>query len=86
MRVCFCEPNADIEPEGGLFIWMKMPEKIDIIKMNNQAANQGIMLAPGNLFKLHQERSQWMPFNVASCNQPFHLPFLKKSLISGNKN
>lgn len=67
-----------IEPEGGLFIWVKMPEHIDIIKMSNQAANQGIMLAPGNLFRPHLEPSQWMRFNVASCNEPSHLSFFKK--------
>lgn len=69
-----------IEPEGGLFIWVEMPEHIDIIEMSNQAASQGIMLAPGNLFRPHQDPSQWMRFNVASCNEPSHLSFLKNIL------
>ncbi len=58
-----------IEPEGGLFLWIKMPQHIDIIEMSNQAVKQGMMLAPGNLFSPHQEPSQWMRFNVASCNE-----------------
>jgi len=69
---------ADLEPEGGMFLWMKMPEHLDIIEMSNQAAQQGIMLAPGNLFRPHQEPSQWMRFNVASSNEKSHLKFLQK--------
>jgi len=70
--------QADIEPEGGMFLWMKMPAHLDIIEMSNQAAEQDIMLAPGNLFRPHQEPSQWMRFNVASSNEASHLKFLQK--------
>jgi len=51
-----------IEPEGG---------------MCSRAAGQGIMLAPGHLFRPHQEPSQWMRFNVASCNEKAHLEFIR---------
>lgn len=74
-----------IDPKGGLFLWVEMPENIDIIEMSNQAADQGIMLVPGNLFSPHQELSQWMRFNVASCNEPPHLSFLKKTISNGIK-
>jgi DNA-binding transcriptional MocR family regulator len=67
-----------LEPEGGLFIWMKIPHHIDIIEMSNKAANKGIMLAPGNLFNPHQEPSQYMRFNVASCNDAAQLTFIKQ--------
>lgn len=70
--------QADLEPEGGMFLWMKMPEHLDIIEMSNLAAQQCIMLAPGNLFRPHQEPSQWMRFNVASSNETSHLKFLQK--------
>ncbi|HHJ36263.1 MAG TPA: PLP-dependent aminotransferase family protein, partial [Gammaproteobacteria bacterium] len=69
-----------IEPEGGMFIWIKMPEHIDIVAMSNLAATRGIMLAPGNLFRPHQEPTQWMRFNVASCNETKHLAFIKKTV------
>jgi len=70
--------QAQLEPEGGLFLWMKMPEHVDLIEMSNRAADKGIMLAPGNLFRPHQEPSQWMRFNVASSHEKSHLAFLKK--------
>lgn len=69
-----------IEPQGGMFVWVKIPEHIDILEMTNKAANEGIMLAPGNLFRPHQESSEWMRFNVASCNEVAHVDFLKKAL------
>jgi len=32
-----------------------------------QAAKEGVMLAPGNVFRPHQEPSPWLRFNVAHC-------------------
>jgi len=75
--------QADIEPEGGMFLWMKMPEHLDIIEMSKHAAQQGIMLAPGNLFRPHQEPSQWMRFNVACSNEVSHLNFLQGFIEGG---
>ena len=75
--------QAQLEPEGGLFLWMKMPEHVDLIEMSNRAADKGIMLAPGNLFRPHQEPSQWMRFNVASSHEKSHLAFLKKFMYGG---
>jgi len=34
------------------------------------AARDGIMLAPGVVFRPHLERSPWMRFNVAICDDP----------------
>lgn len=71
-----------IEPQGGMFVWVKIPQHINIIEMVNRAATKGIMLAPGNLFRPHQEPSEWMRFNVASCNNAEHLEFLKGQLAA----
>lgn len=57
-----------VEPEGGMFIWVKIPEQINVVELARQAATQGITLAPGNLFRPHQEPTPWMRFNVASCH------------------
>ncbi|MDH5572446.1 MAG: PLP-dependent aminotransferase family protein, partial [Gammaproteobacteria bacterium] len=61
--------SPDIDPEGGMFIWVNMPDHINVIEMSNRAARQGIILAPGNLFKPHQAPCQWMRFNVASSHE-----------------
>jgi len=71
-----------IEPQGGLFVWLQLPQHVNIIEMSSRAADQGIMLAPGNLFRPHQEPSQWMRFNVASCNEKSHLKFIETFILN----
>ncbi len=56
-----------LEPEGGMFIWAKLSDEINMTTLAAQAAKEGIMLAPGNVFRPHQEPSPWLRFNVAHC-------------------
>jgi len=56
-----------IEPEGGMFIWVKLDDGINMTTLAAQAAKEGVMLAPGNVFRPHQEPSPWLRFNVAHC-------------------
>lgn len=65
-----------VEPEGGMFVWVKIPEQVNVVAMASQAAAQCITLAPGNLFRPNQEPAPWMRFNVASCHGPEVLEFL----------
>ncbi|TPW09046.1 MAG: aminotransferase domain-containing GntR family transcriptional regulator, partial [Halothiobacillaceae bacterium] len=69
-----------VEPAGGMFIWIKIPERFNVVAMASQAATQGITLAPGNLFRPHQEPTPWMRFNVASCHEVELLEFLAGQL------
>ena len=69
-----------VEPEGGMFIWVKLPEEINTIEMASHAAEQGITLAPGNLFKPDQQPTPWMRFNVASSHEPALIDFLTRQL------
>lgn len=56
------------EPEGGLFVWARMPGKDNAVDIANRAAKVGIMLAPGSVFRPHLEASPWLRFNVAFCD------------------
>ena len=38
------------QPEGGYFIWVELPSKIDALELHRLALSQGISLAPGHLF------------------------------------
>lgn len=71
-----------VEPEGGMFIWVNMGEQTNVVEMASAAAARGIMLAPGNLFRPHQEPSHWMRFNVAACNDPAIFAFLRGTLAA----
>ncbi|MFK5891700.1 MAG: PLP-dependent aminotransferase family protein [Pseudomonadota bacterium] len=55
-------------PEGGMFIWIRFPEQINLISMATHFKKQNITLAPGQIFTPHQEKSHYMRFNVASFN------------------
>jgi DNA-binding transcriptional MocR family regulator len=64
------------EPAGGMFLWAKLGDTTDVRTVAAQAAQEGIMLAPGNVFRPHQETSPWMRFNVAHCHYPQIFEFL----------
>lgn len=56
------------EPEGGMFIWARRDDLANTAEVASRAAAKGIMLAPGHMFRPHQEPSPWMRFNVAHCD------------------
>jgi DNA-binding transcriptional MocR family regulator len=56
------------EPAGGMFIWAKRGDLENTAEVASQAAARGIMLAPGHMFRPHQEPSPWFRFNVAHCD------------------
>jgi len=64
------------EPDGGMFIWVKMDDECNSAEVANIAAKKGIMLAPGHMFRPHQEPSPWFRFNVAHCNDESTFKFL----------
>ncbi len=66
-----------LEPEGGMFVWARLGgERSDAAEVASHAARQGITLAPGTLFRPHQEPSPWLRFNVASCDDGRLFDFL----------
>jgi len=56
------------EPDGGMFIWAKLGDQCNSAEVASLAAKNGIMLAPGNMFRPNQEPSPWFRFNVAHCD------------------
>ena len=51
----------------GMFLWARFPDIDDSLALAEEAQRDGIMLAPGTVFRPHLERSPWMRFNVAVC-------------------
>jgi DNA-binding transcriptional MocR family regulator len=56
-----------VEPADGMFVWARFPHIADSLALAEAAQRDGIMLAPGAVFRPHLERSPWMRFNVAVC-------------------
>ncbi len=59
-----------VEPADGMFVWARFPHIDDSLTLAEVAQRDGIMLAPGAVFRPHLERSPWMRFNVAVCAEP----------------
>ncbi len=58
------------EPGDGMFVWARLPEVADSLALAEASQRDGVMLAPGTVFRPHLERSPWMRFNVAICEDP----------------
>ena len=58
------------EPADGMFVWARFPNIEDSLPLAEASQSQGVMLAPGTVFRPHLERSPWLRFNVAVCAEP----------------
>jgi DNA-binding transcriptional MocR family regulator len=56
-----------VEPADGMFVWARFPQVEDSLTLAEASQRDGIMLAPGAVFRPHLERSPWMRFNVTVC-------------------
>jgi len=56
-----------VEPTDGMFVWARLPQVEDSLALAEASQREGIMLAPGAVFRPHLERSPWMRFNVTVC-------------------
>jgi DNA-binding transcriptional MocR family regulator len=59
-----------VEPADGMFVWARFPQIADSLALAEASQRDGIMLAPGAIFRPHLERSPWMRFNVTVCEEP----------------
>lgn len=59
-----------VEPADGMFVWARFPDVEDSLTLAEAAQRDGLMLAPGTVFRPHLERSPWMRFNVSACEDP----------------
>ena len=56
-----------VEPAEGMFVWARFPHIDDSLALAEDSKRDGIMLAPGAIFRPHLEPSPWMRFNVTVC-------------------
>ena len=68
-----------VEPADGMFVWARFPHIVDSLALAERSQGDGIMLAPGAVFRPHLERSPWMRFNVAICDDARILRWLERT-------
>ena len=70
-----------VRPADGMFVWARLPRIEDSLQLAESSQRDGIMLAPGAVFRPHLERSPWMRFNVATCEDTRVQRWLEQQMI-----
>jgi DNA-binding transcriptional MocR family regulator len=69
-----------IPPQGGVFAWVRIPGAEDAVSLAAQAAEEGILLAPGTLFRPQGQASPWLRLNLAYASDVRLERFFRKAL------
>jgi DNA-binding transcriptional MocR family regulator len=67
------------EPKAGIFLWAHHPDLANATELAYKAAEQDILLGPGNLFSPELQPSAWLRFNVAFCHDDAVFTFLEEN-------
>jgi DNA-binding transcriptional MocR family regulator len=57
-------------PQAGMFVWAQLPDGLDAAEVAREALEQGVVLAPGNVFSVSRSAGDFLRFNVSQCNRP----------------
>lgn len=63
---------------NGLFLWAKLPSKLDTTAVNQLARTRGILLAPGEMFRPDSRPSGHYRFNVAYADDDQLFDFIER--------
>jgi len=55
-------------PDGGLFIWIELPEAFDTDLLYRRAVRSGILFAPGTLFSIHNRYNHHLRLSSGTWN------------------
>ncbi|MFO1071581.1 MAG: PLP-dependent aminotransferase family protein [Geminicoccaceae bacterium] len=67
-------------PQGGLFLWCRLPEELDSAELARTALARQVVLAPGNVFSVAQSASAFLRFNVAQSRDPHLIEVLRAAM------
>jgi len=65
-------------PQGGMFCWLRLPDKITSRKLLQSALKENIVFVPGDTFYALKEDSQTLRLNFSSLEEPIMREALKK--------
>jgi 2-aminoadipate transaminase len=67
LSVSFPEEASWMEPQGGIFTWVKLPEKVNTTKMLSESIERGVGYIPGSNF-FTSEKHNYMRLNYSHPN------------------
>ena len=68
------------EPRGGLFLWTELPGALDAAEVTRRAMQEGVMLAPGDVFSVSRAARSFLRFNVSRCTESSIFQVLERSM------
>jgi DNA-binding transcriptional MocR family regulator len=54
-----------VTPRGGFYLWCRLPDGLDSSVIAQRCVDDGVVLAPGNVFSVSQSAGSFLRFNVA---------------------
>ncbi|MES0811498.1 PLP-dependent aminotransferase family protein [Roseibium sp. SCPC15] len=71
-------------PRGGFHLWCELPDGQDAAELARSALQEGLVLAPGNVFSVSQSMGSFMRFNVSQMRDPSCYAVLER-LLDGSE-
>lgn len=68
------------EPQGGMFLWARLPEGMDSGQIAAYALKKGVLLAPGDVFSPSRSATRYLRFNVAQSIEPYIFAVLSDAM------
>jgi DNA-binding transcriptional MocR family regulator len=69
-----------VTPRGGFYLWTQLPDDRDASNVARRALDEGMILAPGDVFSVAQRASRFMRFNVGQMRDPRTYAVLARAL------
>lgn len=65
-------------PRAGMYLWCALPGRVEAAEIARRALEDGVVLAPGNVFSPAQSAGRFLRFNAAQCADPRIFQVLKR--------
>lgn len=65
-------------PRAGMYLWCELPGRVEAAEIARRALEDGVVLAPGNVFSPAQSAGRFLRFNAAQCADPRIFQVLKR--------
>ena len=69
IRECFPEETAFTEPEGGMFLWVTLPERLSAMQVFSRAIEQKVAFVPGDPFYVNRREVNTLRLNYSSVDE-----------------
>ena len=69
-----------VEPRGGMFLWVELPDGLSSADVARRALARGVLLAPGDVFSPSRTAGRFLRFNVAQSLGPHVFTVLEEAM------